>query len=196
MEPPGCDARRPGQHFDGLRICAAAGRQLADHVHCDLRRRSAWSLLGYLSRRICNAACTFDRKADPRNSGWYPDYQMRLYRKDKSFWDGVAPHETARVKGKIETLRGEFLHYTKRNLSEHHRVLDSYTTLAADYHFKSGKTVGAFGIFFFPVASFFRAFILKKGFLDGVPGLIIAMFAAYAVFLRYAKIWEHNNIKK
>ena len=131
-----------------------------------------------------------------KNSGWYPDYQMRLYRKDKSFWDGVAPHETARVKGKIETLRGEFRHYTKRNLSEHHRVLDSYTTLAADYHFKSGRTVGALGIFFFPVAAFFRAFILKKGFLDGVPGLIIAMFAAYAVFLRYAKIWEHNNIKK
>ena len=76
-----------------------------------------------------------------KHSGWYPDYQMRLYRKSASFWDGVAPHETAKVKGKVEILNGEFLHYTKRNLSEHHKVLDSYTTLAAEYKFKKGEKV-------------------------------------------------------
>ncbi len=131
-----------------------------------------------------------------KHSGWYPDYQMRLYRKSASFWDGVSPHETARVKGKIEILDGEFLHYTKKSLSEHHRVTDSYTTLAAEFHYKNGKIVGAFGLFFYPIAAFFRTYILKKGFLDGVPGLIIAMFTAYSVFLKYAKIWEHHNIKK
>jgi glycosyltransferase involved in cell wall biosynthesis len=131
-----------------------------------------------------------------KHSGWYPDYQMRLYRKSASFWDGVSPHETARVKGKIEILTGELLHYTKKNLSEHHRVSDSYTTLAAEYHFKNGRTVGAAGLFFFPIAAFFRTYLFKKGFLDGVPGLIIAMQTAYSVFLKYAKIWEHNNIKK
>jgi (heptosyl)LPS beta-1,4-glucosyltransferase len=131
-----------------------------------------------------------------KHSGWYPDYQMRLYRKSASFWDGVSPHETARVKGKIEILDGEFLHYTKKSLSEHHRVTDSYTTLAADYHCKNGKIVGAFGLFFYPIAAFFRTYIFKRGFLDGIPGLIIAMFTAYSVFLKYAKIWEHHNIKK
>ena len=131
-----------------------------------------------------------------KHSGWYPDYQMRLYRKTASFWDGVSPHETARVKGKIEILRGELLHYTKKNLSESHRVADSYTTLAADYHFKNGRAVGAWGLFFYPIAAFMRTFVVKKGFLDGVPGLIIAMQTAYSVFLKYAKLWEHNNIKK
>jgi glycosyltransferase involved in cell wall biosynthesis len=131
-----------------------------------------------------------------KHSGWYPDYQMRLYRKSASFWDGVAPHETARVKGQIETLKGELLHYTKKNLSESHRVADSYSTLAAEYHFKNGRTVGAAGLFFYPVAAFLRAFVVKKGFLDGVPGLIIAMQTAYSVFLKYAKLWELNNIKK
>ena len=130
------------------------------------------------------------------HSGWYPDYQMRLYRKEASFWDGVSPHETARVKGRIEILNGELLHYTKRNLSEHHRVADSYTSLAAEYHFKNGRTVGAAGLFFYPIAAFCRTFLFKKGFLDGVPGLIIAMLTAYSVFLKYAKLWEHNNIKK
>ncbi len=131
-----------------------------------------------------------------KHSGWYPDYQMRLYRKSTSFWDGVSPHETARIKGRIETLPGEFLHFTKRNLSEHHRVLDSYSTLAAEFKTKHGEKIGGYGIFFFAASSFLRTYILKQGFRDGVQGLIIAMFTAYSVFLKYAKIWESNNVKR
>lgn len=131
-----------------------------------------------------------------KHSGWYPDYQMRLYRKSGSFWDGVSPHETARVEGKTEILRGEFLHYTKRDLSEHHRVLDSYTTLAAENFHKHGKIIGGLGLFFHPIGAFLRTYVLKQGFRDGIPGLMIAMFTAYSVFLKYAKLWEHKNIKK
>jgi len=129
-------------------------------------------------------------------SGWYPDYQMRLYRKDKSYWDGVAPHQTARVDGRVETLDGEFLHYTKRSLSEHARVTDSYATLAAEHIANGGRKIGAFGIVSNAIAAFFRTYIFKQGFRDGVPGLIIAGFTAYGVFLKCAKVWEHNNVDK
>lgn len=128
-----------------------------------------------------------------KHSGWYPDYQMRLYRKSVSYWDGVSPHETARVKGRTEKLPGEFLHYTKRSLSEHNKVLDSYTTLAAEYLVKKGKTVGGIGLFINSITAFIRTFLFKQGFRDGIPGLIIAMFTAYSVFLKYAKVWEKNN---
>lgn len=130
-----------------------------------------------------------------KNSGWYPDYQMRLYRKNASFWDGVSPHETARVKGNVEVLEGELLHYTKKDLSEHHTVLDSYTSLAAEFLHKNGKVVGKKHLFFNPVAAFLRTYILKKGFRDGIQGLMIAMFTAYGVFLKYAKVWEKENNK-
>lgn len=129
------------------------------------------------------------------HSGWYPDYQMRLYRKAASYWDGVSPHETARVRGQIETLAGEFQHYTKRNLSEHHHVLDSYTTLAAEYLHKQGKRARSLDLLLLPVAAFLRTYVIKQGFRDGVPGLIIAMFTAYSVFLKYAKVWERNETK-
>lgn len=129
------------------------------------------------------------------HSGWYPDYQMRLYRKEKSYWDGVAPHQTARVDGRIEKLEGEFLHYTKRDLSEYHRVTDSYASLAAEHMAGNGKTIGAFGILSNAIAAFLRTYFLKQGFRDGVPGMIIAGFTAYGVFLKYAKLWE-INIKK
>ena len=131
-----------------------------------------------------------------KHSGWYPDYQMRFYRKDKSYWDGVAPHHTARVDGRIEVLGGEFLHYTKRDLSEHSSVTDSYASLAAEHLAAEGRTVGAFGIFTNAIAAFVRTYVLKQGFRDGVQGMIIAGFTAYGVFLKYSKLWEINNTKK
>ncbi len=130
------------------------------------------------------------------HGGWYPDYQMRLYRKDRSYWDGIAPHQTARVDGQVETLEGELLHYTKDDLSEHHRVTELYARLAADHLAEKGKSSGPGKIFFRPLAAFFRTYILKQGFRDGTQGLIIAMFTAYGVFLRYAKIWEKGVHKE
>lgn len=127
------------------------------------------------------------------HSGWFPDYQMRLYRKSPSYWDGIAPHETARVDGRIETLDGELLHFTKRNLSEHHIVLDSYTTLAAEALENAGKRIGVFRMFSGAIGGFVRSYLIKQGFRDGVPGFMIAMFTSYGVFLKYAKLWEKRN---
>lgn len=130
-----------------------------------------------------------------RHSGWYPDYQMRLYRKNVSFWDGVAPHQIAQVPGPVETLKGELLHYTKQNLIEHHRITERYATLAAQYLFEQGKTAGGGKIFVTAVAAFLRTFVVKQGFRDGIHGLIIAFFTAYGVFLKYAKLWELGRSK-
>lgn len=127
------------------------------------------------------------------HSGWYPDRQMRLYRKEASYWDGVAPHETARVKGKVERLSGHILHYTKKDLSDYHRTVDSYTSLAAAGMEKKGRVASASRMFVGATAGFVRSYIIKQGFRDGVQGLIIAMFTAYGVFLKYAKLWERNT---
>jgi glycosyltransferase involved in cell wall biosynthesis len=131
-----------------------------------------------------------------KHSGWYPDYQMRLYRKADSYWDGVAPHQTARVKGQVGKLDGELLHYTKRDLSDHHRVIDSYAELAAEHLANKGIVSSPSKMFFSAIAAFSRTYLLKQGFRDGAQGLMIAMFTAYGVFLKYAKVWERANLKK
>lgn len=131
-----------------------------------------------------------------KHSGWHPDYQMRFYQKDKSFWGGIPPHETARVNGKTEILEGEIIHYTKRSLSEHQKTIDNFTSQTAKYYFENGRKVSAFSLFSLPVGAFLRTFILKQGFRDGVPGLMISIMTAYGVFLKYAKTWEHINVKK
>lgn len=128
-----------------------------------------------------------------KHGGWYPDHQMRLYRKSASFWDGVAPHQTARVTGRTEVLDGELLHFTKRDLGEHHHVTNTYASLAAEHLAENGRVAGSGKMFFSSIAAFLRTYLLKQGFRDGVQGMIIAMFTAYGVFLKYAKLWERNN---
>ncbi len=129
-----------------------------------------------------------------KHSGWYPDYQMRLYRKEASYWDGIAPHETARVHGRTEILEGELLHYTKSSLAQHHRLTESYAALFASYWHDKDRRISGFGLFMHPVAAFCRTYLLKQGFRDGVRGLIIAMFTAYGVFLKYAMLWEKREV--
>ncbi len=131
-----------------------------------------------------------------KHSGWYPDFQMRLYRKAVSYWDGVAPHQTARVTGRMDQLDGELLHYTKRDLGEHHRVTESYASLAAQHMASNGRTIGSLGMVVKAIAAFLRTFVIKQGFRDGVRGTIIAGMTAYGVFLKYAKLWELNNKRK
>ena len=128
-----------------------------------------------------------------KHSGWYPDYQMRLYSKAASYWDGVAPHETARVRGRVETLSGELLHYTKRSLSEHHNLIDSYTSLAAEHLYTHGKRTRWSDLTFRPFFAFLRTYVFKQGFRDGMQGLMIATLTAYGVFLRYAKVWAKDS---
>jgi glycosyltransferase involved in cell wall biosynthesis len=125
-----------------------------------------------------------------KHSGWYPDRQMRLYRKAASFWDGMAPHETARVRGTVEDADGEILHFTKRDLAHHHRAIDNFTSQAAKAIVKKGRVKSAVSIFFSVFAAFLRSFVIKLGFLDGIQGLFIAFFTAYGVFLKHAKAWE------
>lgn len=128
-----------------------------------------------------------------KHSGWYPDYQLRLYRRDRARWQGDYVHESVRVEGRIGTLRGDLWHLTRRSVAEHHEVLGRYTTLAADGDFAQGKRAGFLDILLRPPLAFLRSYILRQGFRDGLPGLVIATFAAYYVFLKLAKLWEKSE---
>jgi len=68
--------------------------------------------------------------------------------------------------------------------------------LAAEYLYNKGKRVRTIDLFILPILAFIRTYFLKQGFRDGPQGLIIAMFTAYSVFLKYAKVWEKNLVAK
>jgi len=124
------------------------------------------------------------------HSGWWPDRKIRLYDRRKAQWRGDFVHESLSVNGRIERLEGNLLHYTVRNASEHHRRMDRYTTLAAEELFTRGKRASTGSLVVAPAVVFLRSYVFKLGFLDGIPGLAIARFAAHYEFLKNLKLWE------
>ena len=124
------------------------------------------------------------------HSGWWPDRKIRLYDRRKAQWRGDFVHESLSVNGRIDRLEGNLLHFTVRNASEHHQRMDRYTTLAAEELLARGKRASTGSLVVAPAVVFLRSYVFKLGFLDGIPGLAIARFAAHYEFLKNLKLWE------
>jgi len=128
-----------------------------------------------------------------KHSGWHPDYKLRLYGRKRASWQGDFVHEALEVHGQVERVKGNILHYTVRDASEHHLRMDRYTTLAARQMSSRGKHVSIASLLLSPAVVFLRSYIFKLGLLDGIPGLAIARFAAHYEFLKNLKVWEQQR---
>lgn len=129
-----------------------------------------------------------------RYGGWYPDYSIRLFRKDKGRFEQREVHESVRINGKTAKLKNHLEHYTYRNLSEYIQRMDRYSTLAAMEMVGEGRRSGPRNILFRPILTFFRMYILKQGFREGIYGLLLAVLYSYYTFLKYVKLWEMRKI--
>ncbi len=125
-----------------------------------------------------------------RHGDWYPDYQLRLFDRRFGKWAGGRVHESFRMRGKPEILNGEIYHYTYRSLSDYLKRLETYSTLAALDHEQKGRTATFLNLIGNPAAAFFKAYLLKRGFMDGMPGFTVAVMGAVSVFFKYAKLHE------
>jgi glycosyltransferase involved in cell wall biosynthesis len=126
-----------------------------------------------------------------RTTDMYPDYQLRLYDRRHAHWEGLHVHESVKVDGgRVAYLRNELQHYPYKDLSEHLIRMDRYTTLAARQMFEKGKRTTRLELLLHPPVAFVRNYLLKGGFRDGKPGLIISLVNSYYVMLKFAKLWE------
>lgn len=115
------------------------------------------------------------------------DKVVRLVKnKDIKFTGDV--HEKLHIDGSIGTLKNFMIHYTYKGLFHLLQKKDSYAWFQANTSHKKGKKVTYFHLIVKPFYRFFSTYVLKRGFLDGIPGLALASVNAYGVFSRYAKI--------
>src|SRR5215210_2296649 len=138
--------------------------------------------------RMPRASFYFDKWI--RTTDMYPDFQLRLYDRRNAKWDGMFVHESVRVSGSIGYLKNDLQHYPYKDLSEHLIRMDRYTTLAARQMHAQGTRATAAHLLCHPAFAFLRNYILKSGFREGMPGLIISLVNSYYVFLKFAKLWE------
>jgi glycosyltransferase involved in cell wall biosynthesis len=127
------------------------------------------------------------------HGGWYPDYKLRLFKKDKVYLGGENPHDKYFVDGKAVKLRGKINHYTYRNIADHLATIDSFSDIASDELLKRNNSLTLLRMLFKPPTKFFETFVYKLGVLDGIPGFIISVLTSYYIFLKYAKVWEKKR---
>jgi glycosyltransferase involved in cell wall biosynthesis len=122
-----------------------------------------------------------------RHSGWYPEYRVRLYRRDAARFVG-ALHETVRSGGPPGRLRGDLFHYTVRTLKEHNAKLEVFTDKAAEDLYARGRRRWRAGMFLAAPWTVVRKFVFQRGFLDGRRGALIAWAAGRYVWMKYRKL--------
>ncbi|UCC45483.1 MAG: glycosyltransferase family 2 protein [Candidatus Zixiibacteriota bacterium] len=123
-----------------------------------------------------------------KHCGWYPDRVLRLFRKDKGNFSQAVVHEAVQLAGRTGSLNGEILHYSYPSLDVYFRKMNRYTSLAAREGFEAGRRAKRYDLLVRPWAAFVKHYIFKRGFLDGIEGLLVSVFSACYVLAKYAKM--------
>jgi glycosyltransferase involved in cell wall biosynthesis len=134
-------------------------------------------------------------KKEITSCGWEKDYQLRLLKKDKASFSDRLVHEKFIVEGDVSTLKNPMLHYTFSSFNDYLNKINNYTSLKAQELFKKKKRIGGWTIFSHTISAFFAFFIFRKGFKDGVYGLIISLLHSVSTMMNYIKLWELQNKK-
>ncbi|KHD23452.1 glycosyltransferase [Vibrio caribbeanicus] len=132
-----------------------------------------------------------------RHSGWYPDTIVRLYRRNEVQYNSALVHESVEVPNDFtrKHLNGDLLHYTFDSLSQYTNKTALYMKSWADQR-EGKKKVGITSAILHGFFRFFKMYILKRGFLDGRHGLLLAILSANTTFTRYADLWIRDYTKQ
>jgi glycosyltransferase involved in cell wall biosynthesis len=123
---------------------------------------------------------------------WYPDRVTRLFRTGKGRWVGSTEHCHVAVDGPIKTFSSDLLHYSNPDIGGHIRKIPYYADIFLERQLEENRSWSVFETVFRPWWRFFRAYVLRRGFLDGYPGYYIAKATAFATLVRYSRLYEHE----
>lgn len=131
-----------------------------------------------------------------RHGGWYPDWQTRLYDRRRAQWSNDQLHEKIECATRPARLKSPLHHWVFKDLFDQVQTNNRYSTLGAEALQKKGRHFWLFQLLVKPKVKFIETYIWKLGFLDGLPGFVISIGAAYSVFLKWAKLWEMERARK
>jgi glycosyltransferase involved in cell wall biosynthesis len=166
----------------------AISKELREEIETKLEKAESQGVRGFQLPRK-----TFYWNQWIRHGGWYPNLLVRLVDRRHAKWSEPEVHEDLEVDGPVETLNNALLHYSFPNI--HSQVLTNlrFAGLGAQELRRKGMKPRLRRLIGKPIGKFAETYILKRGFLDGLPGLIISVNAAYSMFLKYAFLYEEGD---
>lgn len=132
-----------------------------------------------------------------QNSIWWPDYVLRLFKKDKGIFPEKHVHEYISLVGETEKLKEPLMHLNYSSVSQYIQKMDRiYTEDEVKNLIKEGKTFHWTEALTLPVRDFLKTFFLQKGYRDGLHGLTLSILQAFYTELVFLKMWEHQGFKE
>lgn len=123
-----------------------------------------------------------------KHSGWWPDYVVRLFRRDAGRFTDDHTHERLVVKGRIGRLREPLMHEAITDLDQMLGKMNGYSSASAHMKLKQGARATLFTAVAHGAWAFFRTYVVRRGFLDGREGFILAVANAEGSYYRYVKL--------
>ncbi len=133
-----------------------------------------------------------------RHGGWYPGYQMRLFRRSSAFMNHRPVHEGFEVRGAVGTLDAPLNHYTYDTIHQYLEKMNDYTSLdvANKLSEHPEAVIRWYHCVVNPIALFVRMFVVLKGYRDGFHGFLLAVYSSLYKLLVYAKSWEYQAAQR
>jgi|SRR5579859_938585 len=132
-----------------------------------------------------------------RKGGQYPDPSIRLYRRGKARLPQKDVHEVMIVDGKVGWAEGHQLHYGNPTFADYLRKFNTYTTFRAEQLQEKNVRINIVHsidyLLWKPFATFFSIFLRHRGYVDGVPGFVFAVFSGLIHSVSYLKLWEMSE---
>lgn len=125
-----------------------------------------------------------------RHGEGYPDLSLRLFDRRQARWSDDLVHEKVITLGIVGRLEGDLLHHSEDTIETYLAKQNRYTTLAARALLDEGLQASRGKLLFSPLFRFVKFYILRAGFLDGVPGLVHILIGCFNSFAKYAKMLE------
>jgi len=123
------------------------------------------------------------------HGGWVPDREIRLFKKSSGAFEG-ALHANVKVRGPVGELKAFYQHFNYRDIADQIDTINRYSAAAAQDMHSEGRRFQYHDLLLRPPIRFIKEYVFKRGYLDGMPGLVIACSTMYYVFIKYAKLSE------
>lgn len=129
-----------------------------------------------------------------RHGPWWPDKQLRLFRRGRGAFPCKHVHEYLSVNGPTADLSSPMMHYNYETISQFIRKMDEiYTVSEVDNLVASGYRVAWYDAIRFPMSDFLKTYFAQQGYKDGLHGLVLSLLQAMYSFVVFAKLWEREK---
>jgi glycosyltransferase involved in cell wall biosynthesis len=131
------------------------------------------------------------------HTGWYPDFQLRLFRKEKGKFPEEHVHEIIKITGEVEYLKNHILHNNYESISQFlNKLATIYGPNEAEQLIKKGYIFDWKDAIRFPTKEFLSRFFAREGYKDGFHGLMLSLLMAFYHFIVFSYIWEKQKFKQ